>query len=210
MITNTWSAKLDIAFPLRLTGRRHRTLPVLGTALAQCMLRPQRFKDRPPHRVIFTCSPLLLQPLNINCRKHRHSNSTKPWGAGDPFPEFSWSTASLQGTDDSAHLTTLLQIAQPSIPLSKTHWLSKPSQRTAILIFRYAFLSSQMPYLPPPKAQVKRVKGKCPSSTLRVFKAKLQTEIASKRFFQDGRTQPRVGCGDPYHRSHEKLPVEPV
>ncbi|KAM8954891.1 uncharacterized protein AAEQ78_007657 isoform 5-T8 [Lycaon pictus] len=135
MITNTWSAKLDIAFPLRLTGRRHRTLPVLGTALAQCMLRPQRFKDRPPHRVIFTCSPLLLQPLNINCRKHRHSNSTKPWGAGDPFPEFSWSTASLQGTDDSAHLTTLLQIAQPSIPLSKTHWLSKPSQRTAILIF---------------------------------------------------------------------------
>ncbi|KAM8954894.1 uncharacterized protein AAEQ78_007657 isoform 6-T9 [Lycaon pictus] len=155
MITNTWSAKLDIAFPLR---------------------------------------------------KHRHSNSTKPWGAGDPFPEFSWSTASLQGTDDSAHLTTLLQIAQPSIPLSKTHWLSKPSQRTAILIFRYAFLSSQMPYLPPPKAQVKRVKGKCPSSTLRVFKAKLQTEIASKRFFQDGRTQPRVGCGDPYHRSHEKLP----
>ena len=64
-----------------------------------------------------------------------------------------------------------------------------------------------MPYLPPPKAQVKRVKGKCPSSTLRVFKAKLQTEIASKHFFQDGRTQPRVGCGDPYHRGHEKLPV---
>ncbi|CAK7318614.1 hypothetical protein VULLAG_LOCUS21304 [Vulpes lagopus] len=66
---------------------------------------------------------------------------------------------------------------------------------------------TRMPYLPPPKAQVKRVKGKCPSSTLRVFKAKLQTEIASKRFFQDGRTQPRVGCGDPYHRGHEKLPA---
>nr|XP_035937819.1 uncharacterized protein LOC118529163 isoform X3 [Halichoerus grypus] len=56
-----------------------------------------------------------------------------------------------------------------------------------------------MPYLPPPKSLVKRVKGKCLSSTLRAFKDKLQTETASKQFSQ-------VHYGDPHHRGHEKLP----
>ncbi|XP_042763228.1 uncharacterized protein LOC122201430 isoform X2 [Panthera leo] len=69
---------------------------------------------------------------------------------------------------------------------------------------RHAFLSSQMSYLPPPKSLVKRVKGKCPSSTLRVFKAKLQTETTSKQFFQDCRTQPQVCYGDLHHRGYDK------
>ncbi|EFB21769.1 hypothetical protein PANDA_008182 [Ailuropoda melanoleuca] len=58
---------------------------------------------------------------------------------------------------------------------------------------------TRMPNLAPPKSLVKRVKGKCPSSTLRVFKAKLQTETASKQF-------PQVHYGDPHHKGHEKLP----
>ncbi|VFV37558.1 Hypothetical predicted protein [Lynx pardinus] len=67
---------------------------------------------------------------------------------------------------------------------------------------------TRMSYLPPPKSLVKRVKGKCPSSTLRVFKAKLQTETTSKQFFQDCRTQPQVCYGDLHHRGYEK-PLAP-
>ncbi|XP_045338853.1 uncharacterized protein LOC123600702 isoform X1 [Leopardus geoffroyi] len=63
---------------------------------------------------------------------------------------------------------------------------------------------TRMSYLPPPKSLVKRVKGKCPSSTFRVFKAKLQTETTSKQFFQDCRTQPQVCYGDLHHRGYEK------
>ncbi|XP_032724899.1 uncharacterized protein LOC116874345 [Lontra canadensis] len=58
---------------------------------------------------------------------------------------------------------------------------------------------TRMPYLPPPKSLVNRVKGKCPSSTLRALKAKLQTETAGKQFSQ-------VHYGDPHHRGREKLP----
>ncbi|XP_058542793.1 uncharacterized protein LOC131486851 isoform X4 [Neofelis nebulosa] len=67
---------------------------------------------------------------------------------------------------------------------------------------------TRMSYLPPPKPLVKRVKGKCPSSTLRVFKAKLQTETTSKQFFQDCRTQPQVCYGDLHHRGYDK-PLAP-
>ncbi|TKC38664.1 hypothetical protein EI555_002625, partial [Monodon monoceros] len=63
---------------------------------------------------------------------------------------------------------------------------------------------TRISYLLPPQSLEERVKAKYPSSTFRVFTAKLQAETASKQFFQDCGTQPRVCRGDAHHRGYEK------
>ncbi|XP_070659571.1 uncharacterized protein [Bos indicus] len=86
--------------------------------------------------------------------------------------------------------------------------LSWPKQETPILGGKRAAKSdgdtvTRMSYPPPLQSLEKRVKVNCPSSTFRLFKAKLQAETCSKQCFQDCGTQPRVHHGDPRRRGDE-------
>nr|XP_035937817.1 uncharacterized protein LOC118529163 isoform X1 [Halichoerus grypus] len=125
--------------------------------------------------------------------KHRHRNGINPWDQTTPYPEFGPSI----DTPSPGH-RRLCPLAHPS---SNSTALNPTQQDTPALQTQpgNSHPGVEMPYLPPPKSLVKRVKGKCLSSTLRAFKDKLQTETASKQFSQ-------VHYGDPHHRGHEKLP----
>nr|XP_012629152.1 uncharacterized protein LOC105876092 isoform X2 [Microcebus murinus] len=91
-------------------------------------------------------------------------------------------------------------------PTTQLHQgLSRPKQMTVLGGNSTAKFDgdtvTRLSYLP--KILVKRVKGKCPSSTLGGFKAKFQTENTSKKFFPDWGAQPQV-CYGPHYTDYEK------
>ncbi|CAD7689993.1 unnamed protein product [Nyctereutes procyonoides] len=242
MITNTWSAKLDIAFPLR-KHRHSNSTKLWGQATpfqsSAGQLESGAQEEIAPGDIKYLLEPLSKVPLQTQPTGY-FSQSYKPqW---PPFKPVTYHGKKSSHSGDY-HMITTHQISfqnpllgQSMFPVHiqgrKIAPVVRPGYMEYISQYQRNFQASgwnqvlrmdpnknnqgikqemtilgrkstakfdgdtvtRMPYLPPPKAQVKRVKGKCPSSTLR-------------RFFQDGRTQPRVGCGDPYHRSHEKLPA---
>nr|XP_020753372.1 uncharacterized protein LOC110139702 isoform X1 [Odocoileus virginianus texanus]XP_020753376.1 uncharacterized protein LOC110139702 isoform X1 [Odocoileus virginianus texanus]XP_020753384.1 uncharacterized protein LOC110139702 isoform X1 [Odocoileus virginianus texanus] len=174
-----------------------------------------------PHQIAFQSSPLgqSMFPVYIRGRKIAsvmdpdYRNCINQYERDFQAPECNQvlkpdPDKSSQGINK--YIQTLRRLLAPVWqPTTHRHEkLSCPKQETPTLGGKRAAKCdgdavTRMSYLPPPQSLEKRVKVNCPSSTFRVFKAKLQAETLSKQCFQDWGTQPRVRHGDLRHRSDE-------
>nr|XP_044608141.1 uncharacterized protein LOC106840247 isoform X2 [Equus asinus] len=164
------------------------------------------------HQISFHNPPLgqLMFPVHIQGRKIAptvHPGYMESIGQyQSDFQAPGWSEVLRPGPDRNSqginkYIYTMQKDTAPSQPPT-VHQHQKPSwptQQMAILGGK-----STAKFDENTVTRVKRVKGKFPSSILRVFKAKFQTEITSKQFSQDCGTQPQVHYGDPHYRGYEK------